>query len=91
MNNAKRIENAVEWIRCLGTTKMKQGIGMLGDRKNGFCCLGFGCYINSVDYYAPNESSVAFQDIVGLIDELGTPNDGGLQPLATLTLYIQKH
>jgi len=84
MNNAKRIENAIEWIRRLGTTKMKQDTGQLGNRKQGFCCLGFGCYINKIDYRHEMGTNMDFQNIVGLRNVSGVPNKIDLELLTYL-------
>ena len=74
MNNATRIENAIEWIRRLGTTKMKQGKGRLGNREIGFCPLGFGCFINGVPYDRDDMANSYFQNVVGLQNIYGCSN-----------------
>ena len=73
MNNKDRAERAINWIDSLSVTTERQGTKELGDPVRGFCCLGYGCYINKLDYQAAGMYSVPFQDLVGLIGRYGLP------------------
>jgi len=41
--------NAIEWLDYLTITELKQARHDLGDKENGFCCIGVGCYMHDVD------------------------------------------
>ena len=71
MTDKQKAEKAIIWIERLSMTRMKQGIGGLGDRNTGFCCLGFGCYINDLKYDKYALNSDEFSNMVGLKDEYG--------------------
>jgi hypothetical protein len=68
-------ENAILWIEKLLTAKadgVKQGRGNLGNFEDGFCCLGYGCEINKIDYADEDGSSHFFMKTVGLLDIQGS-------------------
>jgi hypothetical protein len=71
--------NAILWIEKLLTAKedgIKQCRGRLGNFKDGFCCLGYGCKISKIDYSHKGIDSESFKKKVGLLNVEGrTAND----------------
>jgi len=67
-------KNAIKWINKLLKTRFKQGRGKLGNKKDGFCCLGLGCHILDIDYDLHDGCSVEFSESVGLLDKEGYPS-----------------
>ena len=49
-NEATVSENAIAWLEALVSGKYKQGRYKLGNKKEGFCCWGLGCYIVEKSY-----------------------------------------
>jgi hypothetical protein len=62
----EQIKDAIIWIDGLATTKEKQGKGKLGNQEEGFCCIGFGCFILGIDYDSDDINSSTFAKSVGL-------------------------
>jgi hypothetical protein len=72
-------ENAILWIEKLLTAEedgIKQGKKILGSQEEGFCCLGYGCFVTNTEYKPHMPLSDYFQGVVGLKDECGKPSDG---------------
>lgn len=67
----QQAKNAIRWFRSLQKTDVKKGTGKLGNRKDGFCCLGFGCMIFTIPYVQNDSHNVSFSDRVGLNDDKG--------------------
>jgi hypothetical protein len=68
----EKTKNAITWIDGLLETQEKQGYGMLGNSKGGFCCLGYGCYKLGIDYFDERESDQRLVELTGLHDMYGT-------------------
>ena len=66
-----KANNAIRWIDGLHKTRFKQGTGSLGHATAGFCCLGYGCSLLSIDYSPAAGVSIDFARTVGLRDESG--------------------
>ena len=74
--------NAFKWIRALRRTKVKQGIGLLGDKDRGYCCLGYGCKLLHIPYAYQAMFSEDFRAAVGLRTVNGK---APMAPLESLT------
>jgi len=79
----KESKAAIHWINALLTTEEKQATGMLGNSKNGYCCLGLGCKVLEVPYDEEDTDSSALRCKVTLRSNIGDPKDG-LPALTTL-------
>lgn len=66
MTTQKKVRNAIKWIDGLKKTRFKKGIKKLGDKVDGFCCLGYGCHVLKVPYDPNVGVSEEFQKAVGL-------------------------
>ena len=66
MKTKDKVANAIKWIDGLLVTRYKQGQGKLGSKKEGFCCLGYGCHILDIYHSTLEEYSPDFSDKVGL-------------------------
>lgn len=73
--------NAATWIKMLqlspkltinARAPLKQFQGALGSPKEGFCCLGFGCWLNNIKFLSSSSTNVPFMFLVGLRNEGGT-------------------
>lgn len=90
MKAKDQIKNAIQWIDSLPSYKQAP-MGereMLGDKENGFCCLGAGCFELDIDYEPSDGLDDCFVEHVGLIEEAGKFCDGsafyGVNCLASL-------
>tara|TARA_R110000803_G_scaffold154286_2_gene219078 strand:- start:60 stop:476 length:417 start_codon:yes stop_codon:yes gene_type:complete len=63
----EKASKAVLWINRLATTRVKQGTGQLGDRSNGYCCLGYGCKILGIYFDSHDPDSRGFMEQVGMM------------------------
>ena len=63
----EKASKAVLWINRLATTRVKQGTGQLGDRSNGYCCLGYGCKILGIKFYSQDADNRGFMEQVGMM------------------------
>jgi hypothetical protein len=70
-----KASNAIKWIDGLLKTRFKQGTGSLGHATAGFCCLGYGCSLLSIDYLPSDGTSYDFSKSVGLMDISGKFRD----------------
>lgn len=66
-------EAAQKWVEALRSGKYKQGVGMLRNAKDEYCCLGVLCDINGfspmyTDFYVPKE----LQSILEMKSSIGT-------------------
>tara|TARA_R110000823_G_scaffold211887_1_gene342104 strand:+ start:38 stop:649 length:612 start_codon:yes stop_codon:yes gene_type:complete len=66
-----KASNAIKWVDGLLKTRVKQGTGSLGHPVAGFCCLGYGCSLLSIDYLPSDGTSYDFSKSVGLMDISG--------------------
>lgn len=66
MKTKDKVANAIKWIDGLLVTRYKQGEGQLGDKEQGFCCLGYGCHVLGVGYDPTSSFSGDFAEKVGL-------------------------
>ena len=66
LNTEQKIANAIKWIDGLRNTKFKQAKHHLGNKENGFCCLGYGCHRLKIDFEFCDADSIEFQKAVGL-------------------------
>ena len=73
-----KIANAIKWIDALKSGEYKRGKSRLGNKEDGYCCLGVGCLITSTKFNNSDESSSTFQKVVGLTDECGRINSKGV-------------
>lgn len=62
----EQASKAVLWINRLATTRVKQGTGQLGDRSNGYCCLGYGCKILGIEFNSDDPDSRGFMEQIGM-------------------------
>jgi hypothetical protein len=63
-------ENAILWIEKLLTAKkdgIKQGKRKLGDKKSGYCCLGYGCAVTSTGFSSSKFDSKGLKKNTGLL------------------------
>jgi hypothetical protein len=67
----EKASKAVLWINRLSTTRVKQGTGQLGDRSNGYCCLGYGCKILGIEFDSHDADSRDFMEQVGMMSVAG--------------------
>lgn len=67
----QQADNAIIWIDSLVKTKVKQGEGMLGNSKEGYCCLGWACKKLKLDYKHGDGFDDRVIDIIGLKRETG--------------------
>ena len=68
----EQASKAVLWINRLSTTRVKQGTGQLGDRSNGYCCLGYGCKILGIKFDSDDADSRDFMEKVGMRSMAGS-------------------
>ena len=74
LTHQEQATNAINWIEKLFTAVedgIKQRKKSLGDLKDGFCCLGYACYLSEIDYIVSAASSQELTGVVGLHDSLG--------------------
>lgn len=62
----EQVENAIKWIDGLKTTKVKQTTGNLGNSREGYCCLGYGCMKLKIDYESAEGDNEEFKNAIGL-------------------------
>ena len=67
-------EGAVRWIKGLLNTKELQTTNQLGNKIEGYCCLGYGCVIEGIRHYnetntGSTEEYKSFRDAVGLTNQ----------------------
>lgn len=67
----RQARNAIKWANELIHGDREHGVGQLGDKTYGFCCLGVGCDLLGVDYDAGDGNSKEFSDQVGLLNPFG--------------------
>ena len=72
MTTQDQIKNAIKWIDGLKNTKLPQGKFSLGNKEDGFCCLGYACEILSVPYNSFDTYSKELPDYVGLKNSTGS-------------------
>ena len=85
MTTQDKAKNAVKWINELLNTDLPQGTGILGSKKQGFCCLGLGCHILNIFYGDSEGDSEELKETVGLLDSEGKPwSDHSVESLVTL-------
>lgn len=77
----EKAANAIIWIDGLKTTKVKQGIGELGNSKNGYCCLGYGCKLLGINYEPTDGTDSDFSYRIGLSGEEGNFQNGVIHRL----------
>jgi len=61
MSTEEQIKDAITWLDRLLVTRFKQSRKVLGNKENGFCCLGLGCHILGIDY---NPSTGTSSDLI---------------------------
>lgn len=76
MTTQEKANNAIIWIDGLSKTRVKQGIGKLGDSKTGYCCLGYGCMKLKIPYHISDPHSIEFKYKIGLIGTEGSLKKG---------------
>lgn len=72
----QKINNAIKWITGLTYTKLPQAVDRLGNKKDGFCCLGYGCSRLKIKFDEKNSVSADFAKAVGLKFINGKFSDG---------------
>lgn len=58
--------NAMKWIDTLAFKNYKQGQGVLGNKKVGYCCWGVGCKVMKLDYEPHEEWDGRLYDLIGI-------------------------
>ena len=71
----EKVENAKIWIDSLAKTKVKQGVGILGNSVTGYCCLGWACKKLKLDYEYYGNFDDRLVDLMGLKSRKGTFKD----------------
>ena len=71
----EKVENAKIWIDSLAKTKVKQGVGRLGNSETGYCCLGWACKKLKLDYEYGDAYDNRLVDLMGLKSVTGTFED----------------
>ncbi len=73
LTNLEKAANAIAWIEVLinHSDGVPQGKNKLGDMKNGFCCLGLGCFSLEIPYSENDASSYELKTSVGLAHGIG--------------------
>ena len=72
----QKINNAIKWITGLTHTKLQQADGRLGNNKEGFCSLGYGCSRLKIEFDENDGSNYDFAEAVGLRSDIGKFSDG---------------
>lgn len=67
----EQITNAIKWLEALKSGKYKQGISRLGDKEQGFCCWGLGCYIVGVEYDPYDTWEFTLGEKIGFLNHIG--------------------
>lgn len=71
VNFEQQARNAIKWIDGLLKTRLKQGEGQLGNKEDGYCCLGYGCVKLEIPFIFDEGTSEIFQENVGLFADNG--------------------
>lgn len=66
MKTQEKINNAIIWIDGLKGTTLKQGKHQLGDKEEGFCCLGYACHKLEVPFNFDDPYAIPLKDTIGL-------------------------
>ena len=69
--NKQKVNNAIKWIEGLTHTKLPQTDCRLGNRRDGFCCLGYGCSRLGILFYQDASTNADFAKAVGLKSDSG--------------------
>jgi len=68
-----KANKAVSWVQELEYGSHKQGKGVLGDKDDGFCCLGLACETLNIPYRADASWPIKgiLEESLGLLDAQG--------------------